>query len=212
MNMLDPQMVQFVKVFFESHDPLGTDLSTRYPFRKRFDHCLRCAAWASRIALAEKADAIVVETAALFHDVGKALEDDKTEHSAVGMRICRDYLMSIGYDELKTEIVCAIVSNHSLHARQPNASLEDKIMSDADVLDETGALAILWDVMASALQPEPSYDKAYERCLHYSGHLRLTLPGQLYTTTARRIAENRLALVDNFLANLEDELCRALKQ
>ena len=162
--------VEFVRAYFESHDPMGTELSHRYPFRRRFDHCLRCSVWTRRIASAERGDVELAETAALFHDIGKAVSDQQQDHGTPGADICDRYLNSVGYEENRRAIIVGIVARHSQHARHSEATLEEKIVSDADLLDETGAVAILWDAMACALEPSPSYDKAYERSL------RMTAP------------------------------------
>ena len=98
------------------------------------------------------------------------------------------------------------MSNHSQHARSPEATVEEKIVSDADGLDETGAIAILWDAMACALEPGPSYEKAYERSLRLTVPLKESLPPRLHTKAAQRIAEARFSAVDTFLGSLRYEL------
>ncbi len=198
--------VDFVRAYFESHDPIATELSHRYPFRRRFDHCLRCSVWARRIASVERGDVELAETAALFHDIGKAGNDRAQDHGALGAAICDRYLNSVGYEEDRRAIIVGIVARHSQHARRPEATLEEKIVSDADLLDETGAVAILWDAMACALEPGPSYDKAYERSLRMTAPMRNILPERLHTAEAKRIAQGRFAIVDAFLANLAYEL------
>ena len=202
------EAVEFVRTYFATHDPIGTELTHRYPFRRRFDHCLRCSVWARRIALAEGGDAEIVQVAALFHDIGKAVAGPHQNHGAIGAEICNEYLRSAGYDDKRRRIVAGIVSRHSEHARHPEATMEEKIVSDADLLDETGALAIVWDAMACALEPEPSYDKAYERSLRMTAPTKLTLPQGLHTVEAQRIARERFVVVDIFLQSLEYELGR----
>ena len=202
------QTVEFVRAYFESHDPLGTDLSYRYPFRRRFDHCLRCSVWARRIASVEGGDVELSATAALFHDIGKSAGESTQDHGALGADICDRYLDSVGYEKERRAVIVGIVARHSQHARHPEATLEEKIVSDADLIDETGAVAILWDAMACALEPGPSYDKAYERSLRMTGPIKARLPERLHTAEARRIAQGRFAVVDAFLANLAYELGR----
>ena len=200
--------VEFVRAYFESHDPMATELAHRYPFRRRFDHCLRCSVWARRIASAERGDIEMAATAALFHDIGKAGSELAKDHGALGAGICEQYLESVGYDERRQSIIVGIVARHSQHARDVGATLEEKIVSDADLLDETGATAILWDAMACALEPDPSYDKAYERSLRMTAPMRARLLERLHTAEAKRIARGRLAIVDTFLASLAYELGR----
>jgi putative nucleotidyltransferase with HDIG domain len=205
------QMAEFVKIYFDSHDPLATQLSSRFSFRRRFDHCLRCSIWARRIALSENADVETVVISALFHDIGKSVEKELAQnHGEVGAQICDDYLKSISYDNDRRNIIVRIVRNHSNHTLGSSASLETKVVSDADLLDETGAIMVLWDAMASAGESTPSYEKAYEHIK--SGYIQLKdgLPHRpLHTNTARQILSGRLLFVDTFLKNLEYELGRS---
>ena len=200
--------LQFVKGFFETHDPIATQLAVRFAFRRRFQHCVRCAFWGRRIAMAEGADVETVEISALFHDIGKGMASSSEQHGKVGARICDQYLQSMGAGQSTRDFICGIILRHSEHARDPMSSLEEKVVSDADLLDETGAISILWDAMACAGEDAPSYDKAYERSLRSRGNLA-ALPGRLHTVTARKILDHRLALIDSFLENLADELGRS---
>jgi uncharacterized protein len=203
------QIVQFVKGFFESHDPIGTELSTRFVFRRRFEHCLRCSIWARRIALVEGADMEITELGALFHDIGKATDETVQDHGEIGAQICDDYLSSIEYDKDKRSQIVQIVRSHSKHANDSDASLEAKIVSDADLLDETGAITILWDAMACAVEDTPSYEKACDRIRIAYSRLKVELPERIHTPSARKILVERLSFIDTFLRNLEYELGRS---
>jgi len=198
------QIVEFVGNFFESHDPIGTHLVYRYPFRKRFEHCQRCAMWAARIAQAEGVDVELVKISSLFHDIGKAVSAEEG-HGDIGATICDEYLASIGYDESRRSRIVYIVRNHNRHS-QPAASREEEVVRDADLLDEVGAITILWDTMACAGGKDPSYNKARDKIASGLARLKAELPGHLYTLTARRTVEDRISFVENFLKNLDYEL------
>jgi len=200
-----PQMIEFVKNFIESHDPIGTGLVIRFPFRRRFEHCLRCSKWARRIAVAEGADIEICVIGALFHDIGKSV-DNTQNHGAVGAEICEEYLKSIGFDIYKTMKIVEIVRNHSSHIRESDTSLESKVVSDSDLLDETGAVTVLWDAMACAGEDAPSYEKACDRIASAYARLKVDLPDKLHTATARQILKGRLDFISDFLRNLEYEL------
>ena len=205
------QLVEFVKGYFESHDPIGTgtELVYRFPFRRRFEHCLRCSIWARRIAVAENADVEIAMVSALFHDIGKAIDNKAQNHGEVGAQICEDYLTSIAYDKNRRDKIVQIVRNHSNHDQGKNASLETKVVSDADLLDEIGAIMVLWDAMACAGEDAPSYEKAYDKTAKYYARLKVELPDRLHTPTARQILTGRLSFIDTFLKNLEYELGRS---
>ena len=207
-NMDYEQMVEFVKDYFESHDALGTQLTYRYPFRRRFDHCLRCSIWAHRIAATEGADPEIIRISALFHDIGKSVDFATEGHGQVGAKICSGYLSSISYDQNRSAKLVQIIRNHDEYAVESNASLEAKVVSDADLLDETGAITVLWDAMACAGEDAPSYEKAFDRITGACERIKDKLPDRIHTQTARQILRERLSFLDTFPKNLEDELGR----
>jgi uncharacterized protein len=203
------QMMAFVKDFFESHDPIGTGLAQQYPFRRRFEHSLRCAKCARQIAVAECADEELVVISALFHDIGKAVSRPEENHGEIGAKICNEYLTSVGYDDEKRTKIVRIVRDHSQHAPNADDSLEEKIVSDADLLDEVGAITVLWDAMACATRDDtPSYDKVYDRIENALARLKTNHPAP-HTLTARHILTDRLSVIENFLKNLGYELGRS---
>ncbi len=97
----------------------------------------------SRIGQAEGADLLVVELAALLHDIAdwKAHGGD----SAVGPQVARSWLVSLGRRQHVVEHVCRIVAGISFKGsgvRQPELSLEGEVVQDADRLDAIGAIGI----------------------------------------------------------------------
>jgi len=202
-------MLKFARTFIESHDAIGTKLATRFPFRKLYGHCLRCARWARRLAEAEGADVEVAEISALFHDIGKSVDNTLKGHAEAGARICDDYLASINFDEDKRTHIVHIVRNHIHHARQENETLEARVESDADLLDETGAMTVLWDAMAEGANSDCSYDSAFDRIAAASAKLNESTLDHFHTATASEIAVGRRKFLRQYIANLAYELGRA---
>ena len=100
--MVDEPMLGFIRDFIESRDPIGTKLSRRFPFRRLYDHCFRCWKWAQRINGFEGGDPDVTQISALFHDVGKCVDDTIQGHAQAGARICREHPDNIGFEANKT--------------------------------------------------------------------------------------------------------------
>ena len=76
---------------------------------------------------------------------------------------------------------------------------------DADLLDEVGAVSVLWDSMATACEDGASYRKAYNRIKSfYSGNKPKIR--RCKTEVARLEFARRMKLVEDFLAQLEKEL------
>jgi putative nucleotidyltransferase with HDIG domain len=205
---MQENMLEFVMDFIESHDTIGTKLSTRFPFRKLYGHCVRCAHWARRLAVAEEADVEVAEVSALFHDIGKSVDNTVEGHAEAGARICDDYLASIAFEESKRRQIVGIVRNHIYHARDKEDSLEARVESDADLLDETGAMTVLWDAMAEGAKPDCSFDSAFERIAAASLRLNDSALDMYHTSTAREIAIGRRLFLSQFVTNLAYELGR----
>ncbi len=205
---MQKNMLEFVGAFINSHDAIGTKLPTRFPFRRLYGHCVRCACWARRLAVAEGADVEVAQVSALFHDIGKSVDHTLEGHAEAGARICDDYLASVGLDDGKRARIVSIVRNHIHHARGDGATLEARVVSDADLLDELGALTVLWDAMAEGAKPDCSFDSAFERIAAASAKIGDSGLDAYHTATAREIAIGRRAFLRQFVDNLAYELGR----
>ena len=106
-----------------------------------FEHVLRVAAVAERIALAEGANLEIVRTAALLHDVGRADEERTGEsHAEIGARRAREILAGRPTDFV--EAVAEAIANHRFRGNGRPASLEARVLFDADKLDAIGAIGV----------------------------------------------------------------------
>ena len=204
--MVDEKMLNFVKDFIESHDAIGTKLQRRFPFRSLYDHCFRCCKWAQRINEFEGGDPEVTQISALFHDVGKCADNTVQGHAEAGARICGEYLDSIGFDANKRDRITRIVRLHIEHCSGEESSVEGIIESDADPLDETGAMTVLWDCMAVGAEDQQSYQIAYDRVRGAFETLQTKTRSSFHTATGWRFFEERREFLGDFVANLEFEL------
>lgn len=105
---------------------------------------LRGSSTSACISGKKGADLEVLALAALLHDIARPLEDSgKVEdHALEGARIARRYLRSLGYPEDKVEAVAHAIEAHRFSRGPEPATLEAKILSDADKLDAIGAVGI----------------------------------------------------------------------
>ena len=198
-------MIHYVKEFLQNADAKAALSSSKFPFRDRFDHTLRVYKWALRINEVEKGDEEILSIAAIFHDVGKWVKNNKP-HALVGSEICDTYLRNISYPEAKRTRVVNAIKYHSSKSREDlDLTLEDKILMDADMLDEVGATAVLWDSMATALQKEGSYFKAYQRHVKFFKSLD-NHKKYIKTATGAKLYQERLDFLELFIDQLEFEL------
>ena len=181
----------------ENHRP------NRYPFRSRYKHTLRVLNWAERLVAAEGGDLEVVQYAALLHDIGW---DELIEHALVGRQMAEVFLTSHGYPEAKKAMVLEAIENHNKRLGDSSQlNLESRIIMDADILDEVGAMSITWDAIAAAAEPDVTYKSILDRIETYYAQLASRVPW-LQTGTGRKLYEERLTVYSNFIVAYRYEL------
>ncbi|MBC2580778.1 HD domain-containing protein [Clostridium sp. DJ247] len=198
-------MINYVKKFLDNRELEVDDFENKYPFRIRFQHILRVYNWTHRLNEFEKGDEQVVSIAAIFHDVGKR-NDNSIPHADLSAEICSKYLESINYDKNQSKRIIQAIKKHSSKKECiEKLSLEDRILIDADLLDEVGAITVLWDSMATVMETDPSYMKVYERLQKRLERIKKK-SSLTKTKTGARFYEERLRFLENFIENLEYEL------
>lgn len=191
-----------------------------------FAHVLRVLRLAERIGAAEGADLEVLRAAALLHDVARA--DERAGgpcHAQAGAERAREILR--GADPARIEAVAEAIASHRFRRGPAPASLEARILSDADKLDAMGAIGIarayatagtlgqaLWPEMSiEELESAPEPEDGHLTCEHTPVHewlLKLSrLQDSLYTATARRIGRERHAFMEMYFRRLEREVMGA---
>lgn len=178
-------------------------------------HIYRVWQTAKTLAAREQADIVVVELAALLHDIADSKFHGGDE--SIGPAMARKFLKSEHVDEPTVQHVENIIrnisfkgGNHEVNFRSP----ELDIVQDADRLDAIGAIGIarafsyggfkqrkLYD---PAIQPNLSMDKeAYKRSdaptiNHFYEKLFL-LKDRMNTTAGKRMAEERHRFMEMYV-------------
>lgn len=114
-------------------------------------------------------------------------------------------MSELDFDSDKKVKILEAIENHNLRDSSDGLNLESHIVMDADILDEVGALSILWDAMAEALKSEATYMSAYERIIDYSGHIDKSI-SKLRTEAGRRFYEERVEFIKKYIEELKFEL------
>lgn len=172
------------------------------PFRSRFEHTLRVMKWAERLQASEGGDLEVLRIAALFHDVGW---DPERPHEEVGAEITQEYLNNSGLSEDKIAAIVEAVAHHNHRSSPGPFNKETLIIQDADILDEVGVLTLVWDSLATAHRPKPSYRAVYERALKSLDELQKRAH-QLRTPSGRRFYDEQVDVYERTIRLLEFEL------
>jgi len=186
---MDPHLLEIIRKIAQRHQqPHGTH---------GFEHTQRVYDLCKKLGEQAGADLSILLPAALLHDIGRGEED----HASAGARKARNILAEIGFDEGKTDAVTWAIESHSFSAWRTPASLEAKILSDADKLDAMGALGVYRAGMYSGEHVRPIDE--------FIGHFHeklLTLKDLLFTEEAKRLAESRHQYMLDYLRQLEREL------
>jgi uncharacterized protein len=183
-------------------------------------HVYRVWKMAQRIGQAEEADLLVVELAALLHDIAdwKLYDGD----SMLGPKMARDWLDPLALAPGISEHVCQIIANISFKGagvEQPTLSQEGKVVQDADRLDAMGAIGIARAFAYGGAKGREIYDpacKPTEHCTaeaylqggptinHFYEKL-LLLRDRMNTATGRAIAEARHQFMEDYLRRFYEE-------
>jgi len=174
----------------------------KHHFRDRYSHTLRVLNWAERLQLVEGGNLEVIRIASVLHDIGW---DEKINHAIISRRIAEEYLSMNHFDSNMLPLVLEAIENHNNRESQERFSIESLIVMDADILDEVGAISIVWDAMATTYEQDASYWKAYQRIKQYTEQIKQRKK-LLRTETGLRYYCDRINVIDAFLNDFEYEL------
>lgn len=162
----------------------------------------------------EAADPTILELAALLHDIGRGREDRGKidDHARWGAREARRLLADAGVDADRIEAVCHAIRTHRYSSGPEPETLDARLLSDADNLDALGAVGIARCFTYGGERGQVVYDpdgprgaEARTTYEHFEAKI-LTLPGRMYTDAGRRLAAERVDVVECFLDRLEREV------
>jgi HD superfamily phosphodiesterase len=192
---------QYVKELFDEN----TTHREKFGFRDKFEHTKRVYMWANRLLEQEKADKEVVLMAVIFHDVGYLFSDK--EHPRYSAEICREYLEKAHYNHEFIDKVADIIANHGNKELldDPNTSMEQIILIEADCLDESGAMSVLRDAISEGVSGVESYNKVYKRLCERS-IIKKQKKFRCVTVTAKKFWLEKQKLYLSFLNSLKNDL------
>ena len=107
----------------------------------------------------ENVDTDILITACLLHDIGRQeqFENPALSHAIVGSEKAYRFLTEQGYDAAFAQHVKDCIITHSYRIDAPPASIEAKILFDADKLDAAGAVGIARTLIYKGQVQEPLY-------------------------------------------------------
>ena len=203
VSVMIEKTLEYVKQIF-ANDCSGHD----------YYHTMRVYRLAVEIAKQENADMLIVQLAALLHDVDDAKlspETYGTKKNAV------DFMKSNGIDDKIIDAVCKIIEEVSF-ARTDSvvpSTIEGRCVQDADRLDALGAIGIARTFAYGGSKGRKIYDPEIKPLMNMSkeeyrqkqnstsvNHFYeklLLLKDMMNTDTAKRIAEHRQVIMKAYL-------------
>lgn len=191
-----------------------------------FDHVLRVLKLAEAIAVEEGADPEIVRAAVLLHDTDADKlqpengETGRLSHHLASAEFAAEVLQKEGWPADRIEAVAHCIRAHRFRDdREPPASLEAKVVFDADKLDAIGAIgvarAIAYAVRAGELpysEPSEHFLKTGEKLpgeRHSAYHEHIfklrRIKDRMFTKMGKRLAEERHRVMDEFFEKLAVE-------
>ena len=176
---------------------------------------------AKLIGNAEQVDMLVVELAALLHDIADSKFHDGDEE--IGPRIAIDFLNSINLDQNKIEHIQQIIRNISFKASLGTITFHSKeleVVQDADRLDAIGAIGIARaftyggfknrELYNPTIAPQlnmnkEEYKKSAAPTINHFYEKLLLLKDKMNTETGREIAAQRHQFMEMYLAEFYRE-------
>lgn len=158
----------------------------------RWEHTLRVAQWAVKLATEEKADVKTCVVAALFHDVSHFVSEDYRKHGIKSGEIARVFLSKRGY---LMSFVDNVVYAVECHVSEPNpGTAEAKILQDSDTLDRFGYVRILQLGKTAELSNLKNLEQKICESLAYLDRLEKGEYGPMWTKTGEAKLKELLEL------------------
>jgi uncharacterized protein len=201
-------LFQLAKVFYETGDPSHDVL-----------HIRRVMKTCEVLAIEEKADLEIVLAAAILHDIVNLPKNhpERLQASQLAADKSKTFLQESGFNEKKIAHISQVILEHSFSLGKKPSSIESAILQDADKLDALGAIGIMRTISCGARMGCSYYhaaepwaetreldDKQFTLDHFYMKLLKLK--DLMNTAAAKKLADERTAFMQNFIAQLKSEL------
>ena len=178
-------------------------------------HVYRVWKNAIHIGRQEQADMFIIELAALLHDIADWKFHDGNED--IGPQLAREWMESLAVEENAIAHVCQIIRDISFKGAEVKTTmktLEGCIVQDADRLDALGAIGIARtfayggskgremynpDIKPEKHHSSEQYKNSQGTSINHFYEKLLLLKDLLNTATAKKIAEKRHIVMEQFL-------------
>lgn len=197
------------------------------------DHVMRVYALSLTIAKKElNVNLDILRAAVLLHDIGAAKEatdqTGQTDHAVIGAKMAKPILENLGFSVIDINNIQHCILSHRYRNNIKPETIEAKIVHDADKLETVGAIGVARSFSWIGKHQAKIYKKVnieeyikenqggeingriQDKSKH-SVHINYEVKDKflldtLYTETAKKIGQERLAYYKSFLDRLEQEV------
>lgn len=204
------------KEFLKSYlDGKTCDYEVTHPWRKDSKfiilHSFRVQSYAIKIIENEfynisNDDKLIIQIAAILHDIGKVHGND--EHAKYSAKIVKDWLdnnKEVASRVNDIEKLIRIIETHSDKENNEN-DLCSKILKDADILDEIGALSIFMSSNRIDKNSPFFFNELLERLSTVEIKFCQEKMSLLNTAYAKTLLKNKMDFIEKFNQQLYIEL------
>jgi uncharacterized protein len=187
-----------------------------------FGHVMRVMRLAEKIGEEMGADMEILRAAALLHDVAEARPgkgSKRVSHEQASAEFAQQILYEEGWSSERVEAVMHCIRAHRFRGKEAPASLEAKILFDADKLDVNGAFGAARTIGYALQAGQPLFAEPSERFLqegekepgepHSAYHEYLfklrRIRERLHTEPAKHMGEHRHRVLCSFFEQLAAE-------
>ena len=171
-----------------------------------FPHVERVLYLCEMISEEVQANILVLQVAALLHDIGRLKEEKDTEgrnHAEISAEMAMEFLRTIDHELSKADLfnISHCIRAHSFSNKIIADTIEAQILSDADKLDALGAIGI-YRTIGFTIKNGGGIREVLE-------HLKekiLKLYDLIYLDYSKTMAKERTETVENFRLILDVEI------
>ncbi len=174
-----------------------------------------------QLAKTEGGNSLVIELAALLHDIADSKFHDGDE--TMGPKIAKEFLVELGVNKLDIDQIVIIIENLSFkggHASKIEKTIEFEIVQDADRLDAIGAIGIARtfnyggfknreiynpEIAPNLTMTKEEYKNSTAPTLNHFYEKLLLLKELMNTKTGKAMAEERHRFMENYLEQFYKE-------
>lgn len=198
------EYLKYVREYLIQHNGMNSP-NPLHPFRSRYHHTIRVLHWCFRLADEEQGiDKEALYTAAVFHDIGYA-DKENENHAQRSYEAFLEYAKMHNMEPLFVEKTADMIRRHSDKKllKESDTSKELILLLEADLLDEEGAMGIVWDCMTLGNEHVNSYGNAYYHIIESSSKQE---PNPMVTPKAVRYWDEKKRIAAEFAEELKEDL------